>query len=159
MNISPPSDASTRLHQRPEVTPAQAAFLDAARIAHLATTDAGSSPHLVPVCFVRIGERIYITVDEKPKRSADLKRVRNIRDNPQVALTVDRYDDADWSHLGWVMVRGSAVILTEGSEHDRAQERLRAKHNQLRNMELASLPVIAIQVERIASWGDLSPTQ
>jgi len=140
------------------VTPAQAAFLDAARVARLATADGQGAPHLVPVCFVRIGTRIFITVDEKPKRGTDLKRLRNIRDNPQVALTVDRYDDSDWSRLGWVMIRGSAEILTGGEEHDAAQQSLRAKHEQLRNMELASLPVIAIQVEKVASWGDLAPT-
>jgi len=141
------------------VTPEQAAFLDAARIAHLATADTNASPHLVPVCFIRTDEKIYVTVDEKPKQGTDLKRLRNICDNPQVALTVDRYDDVDWSRLGWVMVRGRASILTEGSEHDKAQERLRTKHEQLQNMELASLPVIVIQVEKIASWGDLSLKQ
>jgi len=140
------------------MAPEEAAFLDAGRVARLATADAGGTPHLVPVCFVRDGARIYITVDEKPKRGADLKRLRNIRENPQVALTVDSYDDSDWTRLGWVMVRGTAEILTKGHEHHKAQERLRAKHEQLRNMELASLPVIAIQVEKVASWGDLAPT-
>ena len=140
------------------MAPEEAAFLDAGRVGRLATADAGGTPHLVPVCFVRDDARIYITVDEKPKRGADLKRLKNIRENPQVALTVDSYDDSDWTRLGWVMVRGTAEILTEGHEHHKAQERLRAKHEQLRNMELASLPVIAIQVEKVASWGDLAPT-
>ena len=141
------------------MTPEQAIFLDSARIAHLATADARGLPHLVPVCFIRTGKKIYITIDEKPKQGSDLKRLRNIRENPMVALTADRYDDADWSYLAWVMVRGSASILTEGSEHAKAQECLSAKHSQLRNMELASLPVIAIQIEKIASWGDLSLKQ
>jgi PPOX class probable F420-dependent enzyme len=139
------------------MTPAEASFLDAARVARLATADAAGRPHLVPVCFARSDARIYITVDEKPKRGTDLKRLRNIRENPHVALTVDRYDDADWSLLGWVMLRGTAEILTAGEEHDQAQDRLSAKHAQLRNMELASLPVIAIEVEKVASWGNLAP--
>ncbi len=139
------------------MTSSQATFLDAARVAHLATVDAHGTPHLIPVCFVRAGERIYITIDEKPKQSTNLKRVRNIRENPRVALTVDRYDDSNWSRLGWVMVRGTATILTKGDDHDNAQEHLRNKHIQLRNMELADLPVIAIQVEKVASWGNLAP--
>lgn len=135
----------------------RAAFLDAGRVAYLATADKDGAPHVVPVCFVRSDEKIYITIDQKPKRGTDLKRLRNIVENPSVALTVEHYDDADWSKLGWVMVRGKAEILHGGSAHDDAQERLRAKYRQLRNMELESLPVIAIQIAKIASWGDLTP--
>ena len=136
--------------------PHEAVFLDAHRVAHLATVDNSSAPHLVPVCFVRIEARIYITVDQKPKLGADLKRLRNIAENPSVALTVDHYDDADWSRLGWIMVRGQAVILNGGSEHGTAQEHLCSKYLQLQNMQLAALPVIAIQMQKIASWGDLT---
>lgn len=139
------------------MTPAEAAFLTARRVAYLATADKTGAPHVVPVCFVHWQERIYITIDEKPKRRTELKRLQNIAENPVVALTVERYDDDDWSKLGWLMVRGEAAILRDGSEHDSAQERLREKYRQLRNMELESLPVIAIQVARVASWGNLSP--
>jgi hypothetical protein len=55
------------------------------------------------------------------------------------------------------MIRGKAVILRNGSDHDVAQAALRAKYHQLQNMELESLPVIAIQVAKVASWGDLTP--
>jgi len=134
----------------------EAAFLDAHRVAHLATADNSGAPHLVPVCFVRIKARIYITVDQKPKLGANLKRLRNIAENPSVALTVDHYDDSDWSRLGWLMVRGQAVILNGGSEHGTAQEHLRSKYLQLQNMQLAALPVIAIQMQKITSWGDLT---
>jgi len=138
--------------------PKLAAFLDAHRVARLATADKFGCPHLVPVCFARINGRVYITIDQKPKRNADLKRLRNIAENPSVALTVDHYDDADWSKLGWLMVRGQAEILSKGSEHEAAQERLRAKYPQLQNMQLAALPVIAIEMQRVTSWGNLTPT-
>ena len=136
--------------------PHEAAFLDAHRVAHLATADDSGAPHLVPVCFVRIEARVYITIDQKPKLGAELKRLRNIAENPSVALTVDHYDDADWSRLGWLMVRGQAVILNGGSEHGTAQSHLCDKYPQLQNMQLAALPVIAIQMQKIASWGDLT---
>ncbi len=135
----------------------KAAFFDTRRIAYLATADRHGEPHVGPVCFVRMGEQIYITIDQKPKRLTDLKRLRNIAENPSVALTVEHYDDADWTKLGWLMVRGKAVILRDGSDHDAAQAELRAKYHQLQNMELESLPVIAIQVAKGASWGDLTP--
>jgi PPOX class probable F420-dependent enzyme len=135
----------------------KAAFFDTRRIAYLATADRHGEPHVVPVCFVRMGEQIYITIDQKPKRLTELKRLRNIAENSSVALTVEHYDDADWSKLGWLMIRGKAVILRNGSDHDVAQAALRAKYHQLQNMELESLPVIAIQVAKVASWGDLTP--
>ena len=99
---------------------------------------------------------MYITVDEKPKKASarPLKRIRNILENPAVALVVDRYDE-DWGRLGWVMVRGPAEILESGREHDRAQEILRDRYAQLRDMELDGLPVIAVRVERVISWGNL----
>ncbi len=39
-----------------------------------------------------------------------LKRVRNILENPDVALVADRYAE-DWSLLAFVMVRGRAELL------------------------------------------------
>ena len=132
-------------------------FLEAQRVAHLATADAHGRPHVVPVCFAVSRNRIYITIDDKPKRadSASLKRLRNIAENPAVALVADRYDDADWSRLGWVMVRGNAEILGTGSEHAAAQQLLRNRYPQMVAMALEKHPVIAIRIDRVTSWGDL----
>ncbi|MBV8121626.1 MAG: TIGR03668 family PPOX class F420-dependent oxidoreductase [Alphaproteobacteria bacterium] len=135
---------------------AQHRFLDSRRIAHLATADAGGTPHVVPVCFVIAGNSAYITIDEKPKGNPRaLKRLRNIAENQRTALVADRYDE-DWRRLGWVMLRGRAEILDSGSEHDMAQELLRARYPQYREMRLAELPVIAIRIDHVGSWGDLS---
>jgi PPOX class probable F420-dependent enzyme len=131
-------------------------FLAHERVAHLATADRRAIPHVVPVCFALSQGTLYITIDEKPKRHPlALKRLRNIAENPVVAVVVDRYDE-DWSRLGWVMLRGRAEILTEGSEHQEAQALLRARYPQLQAMQLARYPVIAIRIERTTSWGDLS---
>jgi PPOX class probable F420-dependent enzyme len=134
-------------------------FLTDRRIAHLATADHRAVPHVVPVCFAISGCTLYITIDDKPKRrrGATLKRLRNIAENPAVAVVVDRYDE-DWARLGWIMLRGRAEILEGGTEHDDAQALLRSRYNQLQAMEIAEHPVIAIRVERTLSWGDLSVT-
>lgn len=135
---------------------AETHFLDASRVARLATVDAGGRPHLVPVCFAIEGESLYITVDEKPKRrDIPLKRLRNIQENPHIAVTVDRWDE-DWSRLAWVMLRGSAEILESGAEHDRAQALLRDRYPQYRTMNIAGLPVIAMRITRVLSWGALA---
>jgi PPOX class probable F420-dependent enzyme len=138
------------------LTEAQYRFLETSRVGRLATADAKGAPHLVPVCYAVDGLSAYITVDEKPKRTdIPLKRLRNILENPAVALTVDRWDE-DWSRLAWVMLRGTAVILENGAEHDDAQTRLRGRYPQYRSMDIAPLPVIAIRIARVLGWGNLS---
>lgn len=135
---------------------AQARFLASCRAGHLATADGRAMPHLVPVCFVVSEGALYITIDQKPKGDVRaLKRLRNIAENPVAAFIADRWDE-DWKRLGWVMLRGRAEILADGAEHDRAQELLRSRYRQYQGMELARLPVIAIRIERVTSWGDLS---
>ena len=135
---------------------AQRRFFDHCRVGRLATADRNGAPHVIPVCFAVRDATLYITIDEKPKRrGVPLKRVRNILENPQAAFVADRYDE-DWRRLGWVMLRGRAEILEEGSEHDGAQELLRARYPQYRAMNLAGLPVIALRIARATSWGDLS---
>lgn len=132
-------------------------FLAHRRIAHLATADSRGVPHVVPVCFVVSESTLYITIDEKPKRhpGTALKRLRNIVENPVVAVVVDRYDE-DWSLLGWVMLRGHAEILTDGTEHNAAQALLGSRYRQLNAMQIAQHPVIAVRIERTTSWGNLS---
>ena len=138
------------------LTPAQYRFLECSRVGHLATADAHGAPHLVPVCYAVDGTSAYITIDEKPKRTdIPLKRLRNIQENPAVALTVDRWDE-DWSRLAWIMLRGPAEILADGTEHDAAQDKLRQRYPQYRSMDIAPLPVIAIRITRVLGWGDMS---
>ncbi len=152
------------------MTEAERNFVAHYRIGHLATADAAGVPHVVPVCFVVAGDDLYITIDGKPKQgtATDLKRLRNIAANPAVAVVVDRYDE-DWTRLGWVMLRGKAGVLgaclapsdahlriRRGAEHDRAQALLRLRYPQYRAMALESLPVIAVRIERVTSWGNLA---
>jgi PPOX class probable F420-dependent enzyme len=133
-------------------------FLQAERVARLATADAAARPHVVPVCYALDGDTFYFTIDQKPKRrpGARLKRLANLRANPLAALVADRYDE-DWSRLGWVMVQGRAEVLDAGLEHDAAQRLLRARYPQLAAMRIEGLPVIAVRIEHAASWGRLEP--
>jgi PPOX class probable F420-dependent enzyme len=134
----------------------EARFLTSRRVGHLATADARGTPHLVPVCFAVSEGALYITIDQKPKGDfRSLKRLRNIAENPVAIFVADRWDE-DWTRLGWVMLRGPAEILVGGAEHDEAQALLRSRYLQYQAMDLAGLPVIAIRVERVTSWGDLS---
>jgi PPOX class probable F420-dependent enzyme len=132
-------------------------FLAHCRVARLATADRSAVPHVVPVCFAVDDATLYITIDEKPKRRPAnmLKRLKNITENPVVAVVADRYDE-DWTRLAWVMLRGRAEVLAAGAEHDHAQTLLRARYPQLEAMQIAELPVIAVRVQHAKSWGNLA---
>lgn len=127
-------------------------FVQAQRVAHLATADASGRPHVVAVCFAYTEGRFYIAIDEKPKSTTRLKRVRNIEENAQAALVFDHYDE-EWSRLGWVMVQGNAAILVHGLEHAAAVAALRHRYEQYRTMALEGRPVIRVMVEKVWSWG------
>jgi len=139
------------------LSPHERQFLETRRVARLATADQQGAPHVVPVCFALAENTLYITIDQKPKRDAGrpLKRLRNIVDNPAVAVVVDHYDE-DWTQLGWVMLRGRAEILADGAEHNQAQTLLRTRYPQLQAMQIGSLPVIAVRLERVTRWGNLA---
>jgi len=142
---------------RAVLTPEQTAFLVRQRVARLATAGGGGEPHVVPVCYACAPGALYVALDEKPKDvpPTRLKRVRNILENPRVALVADRYAE-DWSLLAYVMVRGRAELLEAGAEeHAAAVRLLRGKYQQYERMKIEENPVIAIRPERAASWGAL----
>ncbi|WP_046503467.1 pyridoxamine 5'-phosphate oxidase family protein, partial [Streptomyces odonnellii] len=56
----------------------------AGSVARLGTADARGVPHVVPVTFVVSGDMVFFAVDHKPKRTWDLRRLRNVRENPRV---------------------------------------------------------------------------
>jgi PPOX class probable F420-dependent enzyme len=121
----------------------------AARVARLATADAGGRPHLVAIVFVVVGERIYSAVDAKPKRTPALRRLANVRENPAVSLLVDYYDDSDWGALWWVRAEGRGRVLEpEEPEARDAVARLAERYPQQR----AVGAVLAVDVERWRGW-------
>ena len=130
------------------------ALVRAARVARLATCDREGWPHVVPICYVLRGEHLYSVVDAKPKRRPTaLKRLRNVAENPRVAVLVDRWDE-DWSRLAWVMLQGRARIVHEPAEYAAAIAALRAKYTPYRAMEFspARNPLLALEIERVLAW-------
>jgi PPOX class probable F420-dependent enzyme len=130
-------------------------FLDEQRVGRLATADAAGHPHVVPVCFARVADRLYVPVDGKPKRGDPraLKRLRNLRERPEAALLVDRYDE-DWGRLRWLLIRARAAILTGGAEREAALAALEHRYPQYAAMGLAGLglPVVALQPTAVRRW-------
>ena len=140
--------------QRALIDSEVAAFVAGRRVARLATTDASGVPHVVPICYAFDGQRLYSALDLKPKRVAGrmLRRVRNLLENPRVAVVIDDYSE-DWSALGYVLIHGTASVLTEGDERNRAETMLREKYPQYEALLERGCVVLKITPSRVTSWG------
>ena len=124
------------------------ARLEGARVARLATEWDERGPHLVPICFALDGDALVSAVDRKPKRSPDLRRLRNVRAQPVATVLADHYEE-DWRALWWVRVRGPAQVLPAGSgDEARALWLLTAKYPQYR----ASPPPGPVLHVVLAEW-------
>ena len=129
-------------------------FIRDHRVARLATVGVDGQPAVVPICYVLEAECIYTPIDEKPKSvtASKLKRVRNIKANPRVALVIDDYSE-DWSKLAYVLITGTASIISpDNDEHVRAVALLREKYPQYRSMKIEERPMIKITPVRIKRW-------
>jgi PPOX class probable F420-dependent enzyme len=136
------------------LSPPSLRFIRAARSAHLATTGANGEPHVIPICFIFDGKHFYSPIDEKPKRTSPVKlrRVKNIQENAQAALVIDRYSE-DWKRLAYILIRGRAKILHRGAAHAEAVRRLRRKYPQYRQMAIHARPMIQITPTKWSLWG------
>ena len=121
-----------------------------ARVARLATIEADGRAHLVPICFAVEGDRLYSAVNQKPKRSRDLRRLRNLRERPWATVLVDHYEE-DWSRLWWARLRGPARIIEPGDDMQRALAPLIEKYPQYRREPPAG-PVIAMDLAEWRGW-------
>jgi PPOX class probable F420-dependent enzyme len=124
--------------------------LGEARVARLATIREDGAPHLVPLCFALEGDTLWWAVDEKPKRTLELRRLANIRADPRVSVLADGYDE-DWSRLWWVRADGTAAVVAGADERDRALGALATKYAQYRAQPPAG-PVVAVTIDVWRAW-------
>jgi PPOX class probable F420-dependent enzyme len=124
-------------------------------VAHMASSDSDGKPHIVPITFAIGGNVLYFAVDAKPKRTTDLKRLRNIAANPTVSILIDHYED-DWDRLWWVRLDGDARILDEPDEIERALDLLAARYPQYRTNRPDG-PVVAVAIARALGWSAAEP--
>jgi len=138
-----------------DLTKAERERIRDARVARLATADAGGRPNAVPICFSLVGGAVVTPIDEKPKTDdpTRLRRVRDIAENPFVVVLIDRYTE-EWQDLWWVQLRGRAEALDpDDPNHETAIDALEAKYDQYETHRLHARPVIRIVVGDVISWG------
>src|SRR5712691_1019816 len=108
------------------------------RVCRVATAGRRGMPHLVPVCHVLHGGK-----------------VKNLKENPRITVTVDCYSDA-WAGLKGVMVQGRARLIERGPRFRKVRALLYKKYPQYpREAAIAESDSVVIEVTpaRVFSWG------
>ncbi|MCA1674649.1 MAG: TIGR03668 family PPOX class F420-dependent oxidoreductase, partial [Actinobacteria bacterium] len=84
-----------------------------APVARLATVRPDGLPHVVPVTFALDHDTLVTAIDQKPKTTTSLQRLKNIEAHPFASVIIDHYED-DWSRLWWVRGDGTARVVPQG---------------------------------------------
>lgn len=108
----------------------------------------------MPITFAVEGDLIFSVVDHKPKASRQLRRLRNIAQNPRVALLADHYSD-DWEQLWWVRADGRASVIEDAGDTRHPIDVLAERYEQYR-VRRPDGPVVVIRVERWSGWSGSS---
>jgi PPOX class probable F420-dependent enzyme len=124
-------------------------LLEAQPVARLAHLDERGFPRLLPVTFAVADGAVWSAIDQKPKRTAEPARVRRLRDRPEAALLVDRYDD-DWRRLAWLQLLGQVEVLPI-EDGEAGLDALVAKYPPYRN-DVPPGPLLRLGVERALHW-------
>jgi coenzyme F420-0:L-glutamate ligase / coenzyme F420-1:gamma-L-glutamate ligase len=126
-----------------------AAFFADARSVSLATVSAKGEPHVVPVSPVLDLDRVIVASD------ADTAKVRNVLENPSVALSADAYAE-DWDRLRAVVVFGEATVIDGGFEWERDRNLLYEKfpqYPQQAPIEEGVTVMLDVRIDRVVTWG------
>jgi PPOX class probable F420-dependent enzyme len=125
------------------LNPHQLNFLKKHELCRLATASKDARPHVVPVIYAMDGENLIIAIDYKTKK------LKNLRENPRVALVVDEY-----SPNRAVMVEGECEILERGKEYLRLLQILFDKFAYYRNNPWGEgeSPILKIKPAKAVSW-------
>ena len=119
------------------------------RVCRVATADEAGMPHLVPVCHVVAGGKIYFASGN------DGRKVLNLKANPRVALTVDLYSEA-WANLKGVMVQGTATLIEKGPRFRKTRALLYRKYPQYPDeaaLDESDSVIIEVTPTHVFSWG------
>jgi PPOX class probable F420-dependent enzyme len=133
-------------------------IIDKATVARLATVDSECKPHVIPVVFVIDNDYYFIPIDKKTKRSKpeNLKRTKNIQQNPNVALLIDEYNE-DWRKL-FIMIQGKASIIggkqleqNELALLEKAHKLLSGKYVQYQEIGIGEYAIVIVP-QKVITW-------
>ena len=88
--------------------------LQQAPVARLGTLGSDGAVRLVPICFAIVDAWLVSVVDDKAKRTTELRRLDDLEAGGSATVLVDHYDD-DWSRLWWVAAFAARRSSTAGA--------------------------------------------
>ncbi len=131
--------------------------INSARVGHLATSACNLQPYVTPVVYIAHQNNIFVPLDDKPKTISvkDLKRVKNIEENPKVSFLVHHYDE-DWTKLWFVMITGYATLVNGTSEQSRPKlktihDKFLSKYSQYNKISIGNF-YIRIRIVKTVYW-------
>jgi nitroimidazol reductase NimA-like FMN-containing flavoprotein (pyridoxamine 5'-phosphate oxidase superfamily) len=136
-------------HSSPRLTKKLAAFVEWERVARVATSGRSGIPHVVPVCHVLSGGRLYFASGD------DGRKVKNLEENPWATVTLDVYSD-HWGTIRGVMIQGRAKLIERGPRFRRIRARLYRKYPQYpKEAALSESDSVIVEVTptHVYSWG------
>jgi nitroimidazol reductase NimA-like FMN-containing flavoprotein (pyridoxamine 5'-phosphate oxidase superfamily) len=118
-------------------------FLKSHEVCRLATTSAECRPHVVPVMYAMDGQDIIIAIDY------GTKKLKNLRQNKDVALVVD-----DYKPIQGIMVEGTCEILERGKEYLRLLQVLYDRFEYYRNnpWKEGESPILKVHPTKVVFW-------
>jgi uncharacterized protein len=118
-------------------------FLKSHELCRMATASKDGHPHVVPVIYALDGEDIVVAVDY------GTKKLKNLRENPNVALVVD-----DYSPNRGILMEGKSEILERGKEYLRLLQILydRFEYYRKNPWKEGESPILKIHPTKATSW-------
>jgi PPOX class probable F420-dependent enzyme len=125
-------------------TAKEVAFLKSNEVCRLATASNDGRPQVTPVMYALDGTGFVIAVDY------GTKKLKNVRENPNVALVVDRLRPTRA-----VTVQGTCKVHERGAEYRRLLELLMARFEFYRKNPWGEgeSPIFRITPNKAVSWG------
>jgi PPOX class probable F420-dependent enzyme len=125
-------------------TPKEEAFLKSNELCRLATTSKDGRPQVTPVMYALDGIGFVIAVDY------GTKKLKNVRENPSVALVVDRLRPTRA-----VTVEGTCKVHERGAEYLRLLDLLMTRFEFYRKNPWGEgeSPILRVTPEKAVSWG------
>ena len=133
----------------PLLSPEEEVFVDAQRVARMATVYPDGTPHVVPICPALDLDRIVIASE-----AATIK-VRNLRENPFASISFDEYAE-QWNAMKHLIVFGEALLIESGPEFERDRGLLYEKFPQYPTdaaIEEGRSVLIEVRIERVSTMG------
>jgi PPOX class probable F420-dependent enzyme len=126
-----------------------AKFIGRERVVRVATVSPEGQPHVVPVCHLLLDDKLYFASD------TDARKVRNLKANPRVTVTVDLYTE-DWSNLKGAMIQGTTKLIARNARFRRLRTLLYEKYPQYpeeASLDAKGTVIVEVTPTNIFSWG------